>query len=361
MSAPTASPFARQTGPVIAIGECMVELTRGADARFGLAYGGDTFNTAVYMGRAGVAVSYATALGDDRYSAGIREAARIEGVSTELMMTLPGRMPGLYLIETDERGERTFWYWRDRAAARDLFECDHTEAVVAAIGTSRLVYVSGVTLSLYSPLGLNVLADALGAARSAGATVVMDSNYRPRGWGGDLRRARATFERFWRLAQVAMPTFDDEQALWSDVGPEATIGRLRELGPVEIVVKNGAQSAVVLVNGEISTVPAPPVGKPVDTTAAGDSFNAGYLSRRLAGDAPSDADAYWATSSRASSSCTQARSCRAMRRPLFFAAHERRLAACRASVVIAVQSPAATALAGATQEPPTAATFASSR
>ena len=87
-------------GRVVSVGECMVELARGPDGRFGLAYGGDTFNAAVYLARAGMPVAYATAVGDDPYSAGILALAAEEGIDRDLMQVLPGRMPGLYLIET---------------------------------------------------------------------------------------------------------------------------------------------------------------------------------------------------------------------------------------------------------------------
>jgi 2-dehydro-3-deoxygluconokinase len=216
-------------------------------------------------------------------------AASAEQVDTNLMTVLPGRMPGLYLIETTAEGERTFWYWRERAAARELFECAGSSRVVEAMAAARLVYFSGVTLSLYSARGLDAFAEALGAAKSAGATIAMDSNYRPRGWGGDLTRARATFERFWRLANIALPTFDDEQALWGDATLAATSGRLANLGIGEIVVKNGAADALIRSCGRDDLVPCPIAVTPIDTTAAGDSFNAGYLARRLAGDAPAAA------------------------------------------------------------------------
>ena len=107
---------------VVAIGEVMVELARGSDGRFGMACGGDTFNTAVYLARAGIDVSYATALGDDPYSDGIVSMAAAEGIETDLMLRVPGRLPGLYLIETDPKGERRFRYWRGKAPARELFE-----------------------------------------------------------------------------------------------------------------------------------------------------------------------------------------------------------------------------------------------
>jgi 2-dehydro-3-deoxygluconokinase len=267
----------------------MVELARGTDNRFGLAYGGDTFNTAVYMARCGVPVSYATALGDDPYSHGIRQLAADEGVGTELVLAAPGRMPGLYLIETASKGERMFHYWRDRSPARELFERPESDRIAAAMLGARLVYISGITLSLYSANGLDRLADALASARAAGARIAMDGNYRPRGWTGDVARARRVMERFWRLADMALPTLDDEVQLWGESGAAPVIDRLRALGVAEIVVKDGTRGAVVAADGTSAEVPIPSPVVAIDTTAAGDSFNAAYLASRLAGVSPAAA------------------------------------------------------------------------
>src|SRR5947209_19555873 len=114
--------MSENTRRVVAIGEVMVELTRGTDGRYSLGYGGDTFNTAVYLARAGIPVAYATALGDDPYSDGALAFASAEGVAGDLVIRVPGRMPGLYLIETDSAGERRFTYWLDTSPARVLVE-----------------------------------------------------------------------------------------------------------------------------------------------------------------------------------------------------------------------------------------------
>jgi 2-dehydro-3-deoxygluconokinase len=74
--------------------------------------------------------------------------------------------------------------------------------------------------------------------------------------------------------------------LWGDPSPEATVERLKAFGIAEIVVKNGPNSALVAVGGQQDFVPVPEVVEPVDTTAAGDTFNAGYMAARLAGDNP---------------------------------------------------------------------------
>jgi 2-dehydro-3-deoxygluconokinase len=270
---------------VASIGECMIELHQRDATTLGLAYGGDTFNTAVYLARAGLPVAYATALGDDPYSRAIVALAEEEDIATDLIRIVPGRMPGLYLIETGRDGERTFHYWRDRSPARELVDTE-ADLIIEALDDAGLIYVSGITLSLYSQPGLARLADAMRSARAKGATIVMDGNYRPRGWQHDAVRARDILRRFWQICDVALPTFDDEQSLWDDADPAATAQRLAALGVGEIAIKLGRDGAVIATAGETHHVPILGKVSPIDTTGAGDSFNAAYLAARIKGQLP---------------------------------------------------------------------------
>eukprot|EP01036_Dinobryon_divergens_P003303 gene3303-4341_t len=183
---------------------------------------------------------------------------------------LKGRVPGLYVIETDDRGERSFFYWRDTAPARELFELPEQQQVIGAMTRARLVYFSGITLSLYSEAGLDAFEAALRAAKAAGVRIAFDGNFRPRGWRHDLDRARGVFARFLPLVDIALPTFDDEQALWGDADPRATLDRLSGLGIATVTVKNGREGALVCGDGGVVAVPVPRQVRPVDTTAAGD-------------------------------------------------------------------------------------------
>ncbi|MCS0497469.1 sugar kinase [Ancylobacter mangrovi] len=274
---------------VISIGEVMVELSRGADGRYGLSFGGDTFNTAVYLARAGVETAYATALGDDPYSESIQAAASAEGIDIRHMVRVVGRTAGLYLIDTDARGERSFTYWRDSSPARDLFELPNWEATAERIIETSVIYLSGITLALYSNTGLGRLLATLEFARERGSRIVFDGNFRPAGWGGDIARARAVYAQALKRTSIALPTFDDETRLWGDASPAATAERLATFGVPEVVVKNGAEGALVMAGGASQFVPIPRPVEPVDTTAAGDSFNAAYLAARLDGQAPGPA------------------------------------------------------------------------
>jgi len=281
-----------QTKPrAVCVGEVLIELGRGGDGRFALSCGGDAFNTAVYLARAGVDVAFATALGDDPYSDAIMALAAAEAVSMTPVLRLRGRLPGLCLIENSPTAQRRRHYWREGAPARELFELPDWMRVAESLIGAPLIYFSGITLSLYSNIGLGRFLAVLEAARQQGAKVVFDGNFRPAGWRGDLARTRTVFMEALKRVDIALPAYDDEAVLWGDPSPQATVARLQAFGIGEIVVKNGPNSALVAAAGGHEFVPVPEVVVPVDETAAGDGFNAGYLAARLDGGGPAQAAA----------------------------------------------------------------------
>jgi len=266
---------------VVAIGECMLELSRSNDG-WRLAYGGDTFNAALYMRRLGLPVAYLTALGADSFSDAMRTAWQEAGMDMSLVLTDAARLPGLYAITTDAAGERSFSYWRSEAAVRRLFGLPGIEAAVAAASTAALLYLSGITLSLFSATERAMLVSIARAVRSNGGLVAFDPNYRPSGWP-DADAARTAIRDFVPQVSVALPSFDDEQKLWEDATPDDTASRCLAWGAREVVVKLGNRGCLVAAGGSYSYLPAAPAPFVVDTTGAGDSFNAAYLAARLRG------------------------------------------------------------------------------
>ncbi len=223
----------------VAIGEVMIELARGKDGRLGLSCACDTFNTAVLVRRAGITTAFATALGEDPYSEGIVSLAKAEGMSTDVILRVPGRLPALTLVDLTTAGDRRRFDWHDTAPARELFELPEWPKVAEIIAAPRLVYFSGITLSLYSNAGLGRLLATLELARKRGAKVAFDCNFRPRAWKGDLARARTVFMEALKRSDIALPAYDDEAVRWGDPSPEATVERLRSFGVGEIAVKHG--------------------------------------------------------------------------------------------------------------------------
>ena len=264
---------------VICVGEVLIELTRGTDGTFAPACGGDAFNAAIYLARAGLDVGFATAIGDDPYSDSIVALASAEQVSSALILRVPGRLPGLCLIERNRSGERVLSIWDEGAPARELFELPDWMRIAESLVSARLIYFSGITLSLYSNNGLGRLFAALEVARAQGVKVAFDGNFRPAGWKGNLARTRTVFIEALKRVDIALPTYDDEAVLWGDPSPESTVARLQAFGISEIVAGSGAQ--------ELGRVPE--VVVPVDPTAGGDGFTAGSLAARLSGNDPAQA------------------------------------------------------------------------
>jgi 2-dehydro-3-deoxygluconokinase len=230
-----------------------------------------------------------TALGHDPFSAEMLAAWQREGVQTQLVFRLPGRLPGLYIIRTDAAGERSFHYWRSTAAARELFRPERAAAVAEGLAGFDLVYLSAITLGILDAANRERLFGVLETLRGGGSRIAFDSNYRPRLWA-DRAEAQDAVTRALRLSSFALPTFDDEAALFGDTEPAATASRLHDLGVGEVVVKCGADPCLVsLPRQQPHRVAVERRVEPVDTTAAGDSFNAAYLAARLSGEAPAAA------------------------------------------------------------------------
>jgi 2-dehydro-3-deoxygluconokinase len=267
----------------LGLGECMVELApTGRNATYCQGFAGDVFNTLWYAARclpAGWRVRLHTALGADLLSEELAAFAAAAGVDCTDVPRLPGAMPGLYMIRLGQGGERRFLYWRGQSAARRMLA---DRALVARqIAAARVVYLSGITLAILPPEDRAALIDLMGRARAEGQAVAFDPNIRPALWE-DAATLRATLTAAAGAASLVLPSFDDESAHFGDANPATTAARYRATGCPLVVVKNGPAPVLTADATGLQAHPTPPLpGSVIDSTAAGDSFNAAFLAAWL--------------------------------------------------------------------------------
>lgn len=264
---------------VFIFGEAMLEYH--SEGGSGLRYGGDTLNTAIHLTRAGHDVAYVTAVGTDPISDALVSAWAAEGIDTRFVLRHPARHPGIYAIHLDPNGERSFLYWRDQSAAREIFQLEGIADALAAAKDARLVYFSLITLAVIGDEGRQHLLELATTRRLAGRAIAYDSNFRPALWSS-ISKARRTSQHAAEACSIGLPTNTDERELWGDHDSDVEIARRWSGNDRTVVLKAADRGCFLASDGQIEPelLPAKRVDV-VDTSGAGDAFNGGFLAAWL--------------------------------------------------------------------------------
>jgi 2-dehydro-3-deoxygluconokinase len=273
---------------ITAIGEAMLELSGPSLEAQQLRFAGDTLNTAVSLARLGIAAAYVTALGRDPFSEAMVNQWHSEGLNIDAVARIGSALPGLYAIQTDADGERSFYYWRKDSAARQMLDGDGVVAVQQALAGGHWIYLSGITLAILEGERRQRLLSLLRDAADQGQVIIFDPNYRPSLWDSEAQ-ARSALMEVSSLVHTVLPTFADDRALFGDVTPRDTAARYIDAGANEVVVKCGPDPAWIYHAGTHHQVAPPASVMAVDSSGAGDAFNAGYIAARLRGRTPVEA------------------------------------------------------------------------
>ena len=265
------------------MGECMVELRAMSAATLHQSFAGDVYNSAVYLKRcfAKVNTSVITALGQDNLSKKMRERFESEQLDTQYVFSHESKVPGMYYIETDEHGERSFIYWRSDSAAKKTVEF-LTPDCVSQLCQGDMFFFSGISLAIIDKTSRNQFWAVLKQLKDAGVKIVFDPNYRARLWES-VEDTKAQYHLAFSIADVTLPGVEDLTTLYNAHSVEAVIEYLKPYQINEIVVKNGPNSVITQLENTLQSHTIIPVTTVVDTTSAGDAFNGVYLGARLSG------------------------------------------------------------------------------
>lgn len=267
------------------IGEVMAEISGTPFSLMQQNMGGDTLNTAVYLKQMlpdESTISFVTVMGEDVLTKAIVARIQDYGLDTSKVLYRNDKQIGLYYVHNDTSGERYFQYWRNDSAARYLMQDTKIDAVFNTLLEFDAVFLSGISLAILPASDATVLLSKLSQLKCSGVKVVFDGNYREALWSSK-EQARELYKKMYQLADLALVTFDDEQQLWQDDNIAACQDRLSQFDIGELVVKDGGNGCIYVSPQQTLPVATKLVTKVVDTTAAGDSFNAGFLAGWFSG------------------------------------------------------------------------------
>jgi 2-dehydro-3-deoxygluconokinase len=271
------------------MGECMVEFGRASDANlYKKSFAGDTFNTGIYIKRCVkdlANVKFLSAIGKDENSNEMLAMMKQESLDSSLVFRSSSAQMGLYLINVDSEGERSFTYWRETSAAKQVVRFIHDNVDNEGFEEIDLFFFSGISIAILSEADRQKLWRFVLKLKASGTKIIFDPNYRSTLWTS-VNETRAAYATAFELADIALPGVDDHMVLYNAKSAEDVADFLEKFSINEIIIKNGSQGMLLSVNGERSYIDVDPVKSVVDTTSAGDAFNGAYLSARLLGKSP---------------------------------------------------------------------------
>ncbi len=268
-------------------GECMIELMTLPQATspntMKQSFAGDVFNTAVYLKRlfGDIQVNMVTAIGQDNFSSDMLTFFEKENLGTDYVFRANDKVPGLYAIQLDQFGERSFTYWRNNSAARDIMNFIDDD-IVNAFNQGDVFFFSGISLGVVHPHDRDKFWLFIKTLKAAGVKIGFDLNYRHQLWRSKAE-ALEQFTLAFEVADILLPGVDDFAAIFDLNDVESIIEFFSRYHYQELVIKNGEKNVHCITPQGRSIVDVTPVTYVVDTTSAGDSFNGAYLGARIAG------------------------------------------------------------------------------
>ncbi len=256
---------------ILSLGECMVEFSPVKNHQWQIGFAGDAYNTLVYASRLGMRCGFITCIGKDTFHKSLLNAIEEEKIYPVCTRTLADRQNGIYFIQTGINGERQFQYYRAQSAATQIFKEIPVDEIIREALRSRIFYFTAVSVAIAEER--EKLGDIL--KKIKGKTVVaFDANYRASLWSSE-RVYRRVIGAILPFVDIILPSEADERILHPECNAQQLFPIYEKSGTL-CCMKSGGIGASLIVAGVLQNIPAVK-RKAIDTTAAGDAFNAGFL------------------------------------------------------------------------------------
>lgn len=259
---------------IVAIGECLVEFLELENGTYAQSYAGDTLNTLFYASRLGLKTGYVSAIGQDPFTEGIELLLDTEKIDRTICASDDG-VNGTYFV-LGKSGAKRYHFLRKHSAATRMLEHIDMSKLRAYLLKTKVLHLSLTSIGIQSER--DRLIDLLSRIASD-VKICLDSNYRASVWA-DREEAQEWYEQALPYVSMLFVTDTDHDAIYGKESFVHAIKRYQSYGINRLAYRMGEKGSIIF-DGNAQTVQPCENITVIDTTGAGDAYNAGFIHAML--------------------------------------------------------------------------------
>ena len=269
---------------VCSIGEAMIEISNIKNSLYNQSFAGDTLNFCNYLDKKKLNAFFLSAIGKSEINQSLLDFIKSKNISTKYIKQINQFEIGLYLIKNKDNGEKQFFYWRDESAAKQYFNNIDFLNLYKELKNFDYIYFSGITLSIIHISKLNNFIKLLKLLKSKKIKIVFDFNIRPSRW--NKKNLNIFLDSVLKFVDICFLSGEDMN-YWknkNDIKSYEQIVRKYKLK--HSIFRKNAKFTYVFLNKTRYVFKNKLLKTVVDTSGAGDGFNAAYLSNFIVNNDP---------------------------------------------------------------------------
>ena len=269
---------------VCSIGEAMIEISNIKNSLYNQSFAGDTLNFCNYLDKKKLNAFFLSAIGKSEINQSLLDFIKSKNISTKYIKQINQFEVGLYLIKNKDNGEKQFFYWRDESAAKQYFNNIDFLNLYKELKNFDYIYFSGITLSIIHISKLNNFIKLLKLFKSKKIKIVFDFNIRPSRW--NKKNLNIFLDSVLKFVDICFLSGEDMN-YWknkNDIKSYEQIVRKYKLK--HSIFRKNAKFTYVFLNKTRYVFKNKLLKRVVDTSGAGDGFNAAYLSNFIVNNDP---------------------------------------------------------------------------
>ena len=269
---------------VCSIGEAMIEISNIKNSFYNQSFAGDTLNFCNYLDKKKLNAFFLSAIGKSEINQSLLDFVKSKNISTKYIKQINQFEVGLYLIKNKDNGEKQFFYWRDESAAKHYFNNIDFLNLYKELKNFDYIYFSGITLSIIHISKLNNFIKLLKLLKSKKIKIVFDFNIRPTRW--NKKNLNNFFDSVLKFVDICFISGEDMSYWKNKNGIKSYEQIVRKYKIKHSIFRKNAKFTYVFLNKTRYVFRNKLLKKVVDTSGAGDGFNAAYLSNFIVNNDP---------------------------------------------------------------------------